>query len=93
MTGCPNGCARPYNSDIGLVGRSGDKYTLYVGGRIEGDRLSYELQDLLPKDQILPTLKKVLAVYKTDRHSGEGFGDYVTRLGKDTVRSMIGAAK
>jgi sulfite reductase (ferredoxin) len=91
MTGCPNGCARPYNSDIGLVGRSGDKYTLYVGGRIEGDRLSFELQDLLPKDQIVPTLKKVFAVYKTDRQNGEGFGDYVTRLGKDTVASMIGA--
>lgn len=90
MTGCPNGCARPYNSDIGLVGRSGDKYTLYVGGRIHGDRLSYELQDLLPKDQIAPTLKKILAVYKTDRHPGEGFGDYVTRLGKDTVAAMIG---
>jgi sulfite reductase (ferredoxin) len=93
MTGCPNGCARPYNSDIGLVGRSGDKYTLYVGGRIEGDRLSFELQDLLPKDRIVPTLKKVLAVYKTDRKDGEGFGDYVTRLGKDTVAAMIGAGE
>jgi len=90
MTGCPNGCARPYNSDIGLVGRSGDKYTLYVGGRINGDRLSFELQDLVPKDQILPRLKKVLAVYKTDRHTGEGFGDYVTRMGKDAVIGMIG---
>ena len=92
MTGCPNGCARPYNSDVGLVGRSGDKYTLYVGGRIEGDRLSYELQDLLPKDRIIPTLKKVLAVYKTDRQPGEGFGDYVTRLGKENVLALIGAA-
>jgi sulfite reductase (ferredoxin) len=91
MTGCPNGCARPYNSDVGLVGRSGDKYTLYVGGRIEGDRLSFELQDLLPKDRIVPTLKKVLAVYKTDRKDGEGFGDYVTRLGKENVLAMIGA--
>ena len=91
MTGCPNGCARPYNSDIGLVGRSGDKYTLYVGGRIHGDRLSFELQDLVPKDQILPRLRKVLSVYKTERQPGEGFGDYVTRLGKDAVVGMIGA--
>jgi sulfite reductase (ferredoxin) len=91
MTGCPNGCARPYNSDVGIVGRSGDKYTLYVGGRIEGDRLSYELQDLVPKDQLLPRLKKVLAVYKADRTPGEGFGDFVTRIGKDAVLAVIGA--
>jgi sulfite reductase (ferredoxin) len=91
MTGCPNGCARPYNSDVGIVGRSGDKYTLYVGGRIEGDRLSYELQDLVPKDQLLPRLKKVLAVYKVDRQPGEGFGDFVTRIGKDAVLAVIGA--
>ncbi len=90
MTGCPNGCARPYNSDIGLVGRSGEKYTLYVGGRIEADRLSFELRDLLPKSEIVPTLRKILKVYKEDRFPGEGFGDYVTRLGKDTVAAMIG---
>jgi len=91
MTGCPNGCARPYNSDVGIVGRSGEKYTLYVGGRIHGDRLSFELQDLVPKDQLVPTLKKVLAVYKADRQPGEGFGDFVTRIGKDAVLAVIGA--
>ena len=91
MTGCPNGCARPYNSDIGVVGRSGDKYTLYVGGRVNSDRLSYELQDMVPKDQLVPRLKKVLAVYKADRQPGEGFGDFVTRLGKDAVLAVIGA--
>ncbi len=90
MTGCPNGCARPYNSDIGIVGRSGEKYTLYVGGRVNADRLSYELQDLVPKDQLVPRLKKVLAVYKADRQPGEGFGDFVTRLGKDAVLAVIG---
>lgn len=91
MTGCPNGCARPYNSDVGIVGRSGDKYTLYVGGRVHGDRLSFELQDLVPKDKLLPTLKKVLAVYKADRQPGEGFGDFVTRLGRDAIAVVIGA--
>ena len=47
MTGCPNGCARPYQSDVGIVGRSGDKYTLFVGGHIRGDRLNFVLQDLV----------------------------------------------
>ena len=40
MTGCPNGCARPYNSDIGLVGKTKDKYTIFLGGRVLGDRLN-----------------------------------------------------
>ena len=48
MTGCPNGCARPYQSDIGIVGRSGDKYTLFVGGNVLGTRLNFVLKDLVP---------------------------------------------
>ena len=56
MTGCPNGCARPYQSDIGIVGRSGDKYTLFVGGRMSGHRLNFALKDLVPREQIVPTL-------------------------------------
>ena len=90
MTGCPNGCARPYNSDIGVVGRSGEKYTLYVGGRIEADRLSFELQDLVPKDQLVPRLTKLMRRYKADRQPGEGFGDYCHRMGKDALIGMIG---
>ena len=90
MTGCPNGCARPYNSDIGVVGRSGEKYTLYVGGRIEADRLSFELQDLVPKDQLVPRLKVLMGKYKDDRQSGEGFGDFCHRMGKDALVGLLG---
>jgi len=90
MTGCPNGCARPYNSDIGVVGRSGEKYTLYVGGRIEADRLSFELQDLVPKDQLVPRLATLMGHYKADRQTGEGFGDYCHRIGKDGLLTLLG---
>ncbi len=48
MTGCPNGCARPYNCDIGLVGKTDGKYTIYVGGRLVGDRLNFKLYDIVP---------------------------------------------
>ena len=48
MTGCPNGCARPYNSDIGLVGKTKDKYTIFLGGRVLGDRLNFIYKDLVP---------------------------------------------
>ena len=60
MTGCPNGCARPYQSDIGIVGRSGDKYVVYVGGRVHGDRMNFQLKDLVPRSEIVATLEPLL---------------------------------
>ncbi len=90
MTGCPNGCARPYQSDIGIVGRSGDKYTLYLGGSTLGTRLNYELQDLVPRDQILPMLRTLLTHFKASRQGEESFGDFCHRLGQQEVRELIG---
>jgi sulfite reductase (ferredoxin) len=89
MTGCPNGCARPYQSDIGLVGRSGDKFTVFVGGRVLGDRLSFALQDLVPQAHIVPLLIPLLAGYKEDRKAGESFGDYCHRLGAEKLQHMV----
>jgi sulfite reductase (ferredoxin) len=89
MTGCPNGCARPYQSDVGLVGRSGDKYTLFVGGSYKGDRLNFVLQDLVPRDRIVPTLKTLLERYRAERREGEGFGDWCTRLGAAALCGML----
>jgi sulfite reductase (ferredoxin) len=89
MTGCPNGCARPYQSDIGLVGRSGDKYTLFVGGRVRGDRLNFELKDLVARAQIVPTLRPVLLRFREDRLSGETFGDFCHRVGADCLRALV----
>ena len=56
MTGCPNGCARPYNCDIGLVGKAAGKYTVFVGGRLLGDRLNFIYKDMVPTDEVVPTL-------------------------------------
>src|SRR5438093_13648295 len=80
MTGCPNGCARPYQSDVGIVGRSGDKYTLFVGGHVRGHRLNFVLKDLLPRGQIVATLMPLLAHFKAQRQDGESFGDFCYRL-------------
>ena len=81
MTGCPNGCARPYQSDIGLVGRSGEKFTVFVGGRLLGDRLNFVLRDLVPLNDIVPLLVPVLEHYRESRQDGEGFGqDYAETL-------------
>jgi sulfite reductase (ferredoxin) len=89
MTGCPNGCARPYQSDIGIVGRSGDKYTLYVGGHVLGHRLSYVLRDLMPRKDIVRFLRALLVLYKRGREPGECFGDYCHRLGQEKVQALL----
>jgi sulfite reductase (ferredoxin) len=89
MTGCPNGCARPYQSEVGLVGRSGDKYTVFVGGNLVGSRLNYQLKDLVPLKDIVRTLRPVLESFKVQRQGDESFGDYCQRVGPDTLRSLV----
>src|SRR4029077_19171701 len=81
MTGCPNGCARPYQSDIGIVGRSGEKFTLFVGGHLLGHRLNFLLKDLVRREEIVPMLAVLLSHFKQERQPGEGFGDFCRRLG------------
>src|SRR5437660_4704407 len=89
MTGCPNGCARPYQSDIGIVGRSGDKFTLFVGGHILGHRLNFQLKDLVHRDEIVPTLTPLLEQFKDDRIPGERFGDFCQRMGLLKLQTML----
>lgn len=85
MTGCPNGCARPYNSDIGLVGKTRDKYTIFLGGRVLGDRLNFIYKDLVPTSEVVPTLTPVLRYFKDARNPGESFGDFCHRIGNDAL--------
>ncbi|MEZ6059144.1 MAG: NADPH-dependent assimilatory sulfite reductase hemoprotein subunit [Planctomycetaceae bacterium] len=91
MTGCPNGCGRPYTSDIGLVGKTAGKYTVFVGGNPEGTRLSFIYQDLVPQDEIVKTLTPLLEIYRSDRHNGECFGDFCARLGENSLKARVGA--
>jgi len=81
MTGCPNGCSRPYNADVGLVGRTAGKYTIYLGGRLLGDRLNFVYKDLVKLDDIVPTLVPVLVYFRAHRRPGESLGDFCLRKG------------
>jgi sulfite reductase (ferredoxin) len=81
MTGCPNGCARPYNSDIGLVGKTAGKYTVFLGGRLLGDRLNTLYKDLVPGEEIVSTLAPLFMYFKIARREGETFGDFCNRKG------------
>ena len=85
MTGCPNGCARPYNCDIGLVGKAAGKYTVFVGGRLLGNRLNFNYKDMVPAADIVPTIVPLLAYFKQARQPGETLGDFCHRLGKDDL--------
>ncbi len=92
MTGCPNGCARPYAAEIGLVGRSLNKYTIFLAGNAVGTRLNEVFLDLVSVDEIATTLRPVLTHYRENRHLGESFGDFCTRIGLETLRKITKAA-
>ena len=85
MTGCPNGCARPYNSDIGLVGKAKGKYTVLVGGRTLGDRLNTLYKDSVPAEEVVSTLVPLFAFFKSSRQPGETFGDFCHRQGAESL--------
>lgn len=86
MTGCPNGCARPYNADVGLVGKAKGRYTVYLGGALLGTRLGTIYKDLVPLEQITALLSPLLVAFKQHRSSSqESFGDFCHRAGKDQL--------
>ncbi len=89
MTGCPNGCARPYSAEVGLVGRSLNSYTIYLGGSHLGTRLGQVYLDNIKREDIPGRLEPILAAYKVERHSGEAFGDYCNRVGIEKLKERF----
>ncbi len=81
MTGCPNGCARPYLAEIGLVGKGPGRYNLYLGAAFDGSRLSKLYAEDLTHDGIVAALDPLFAAYAAERQSGEHFGDFAIRVG------------
>jgi sulfite reductase (NADPH) hemoprotein beta-component len=79
MTGCPNGCARPYLAEIGLVGKSPGYYNLYLGGAHDGARLNKLYREMLDEAAILRELTPLLEAFSRERERGEHFGDFVIR--------------
>ena len=91
-TGCPNGCARPYVPDIGLVGRAVGKYTLYLGGNSLGNRLAFIYDDMVPLAEITSRISPILETFKEERQDGETFGDFCHRMGKEALQEKAGLA-
>ena len=81
MTGCPNGCARPYLAEIGLVGSGPGKYNLYLGAAFDGSRLNKLYRQDIGHDEIVAALTPLIERYARERAAGERFGDFVIRTG------------
>ena len=81
MTGCPNGCARPYLGEIGLTGKATGKYNLYLGADFSGQRMNRLYRENIDVDTILEELKPLFRAYGEQRQSGERFGDFLVRTG------------
>ena len=81
MTGCPNGCARPYLAEIALVGRGPGRYHLYIGGAADGTRLNKLYRRDVDQDGILSAVTPLIQDYAAGRVPGERFGDWVIRAG------------
>ncbi len=79
ITGCPNGCARPYMAEIGLVGRAPGKYQLWFGGNHAGTRLNRVYRETVRTDELADTLRPVFQRYALERAEGERFGDFCSR--------------
>lgn len=99
MTGCPNGCARPYTADLSFVGRSLGKYQVYVGGNLEGNRLAELYADLVPLDALAAVVRPLFERFRDARLPGERFGDFWARTGlvpldaaQDEIRPRARAA-
>jgi sulfite reductase (NADPH) hemoprotein beta-component len=81
MSGCPNGCSRPYIAEIGLTGRAPGKYNLYFGGGFYGQRLNKMYLENVGEEAILAALDQTLGHFARDRRPNEHFGDFVIRAG------------
>jgi sulfite reductase (ferredoxin) len=92
MTGCPNGCSRPYTAEIGIVGQSPGLYSIYLGGSSVGTRLAQLYSHHIRFERIAPALAPLFRDWVAGRQPGEAFGDYCGRAGLDQLRASHLAA-
>ncbi|MCU0974787.1 MAG: assimilatory sulfite reductase (NADPH) hemoprotein subunit [Steroidobacteraceae bacterium] len=82
VTGCPNGCARPYLAEIGLIGKAPGRYNLHLGGDARGQRLNVLYRENLDESGFLPLLDELIGAWARERAPGERFGDFLWRSGR-----------
>jgi sulfite reductase (ferredoxin) len=90
MTGCPNGCSRPYTAEIGIVGRTKKTYDVYVGGATSGDRLATLVRADVPLDEIANVVAPLFAEYARDPETAS-FGDWADGVDRSTIETWLPA--
>ena len=80
MTGCPNGCARPYMAEIAFVGKAPGRYQIWLGGNEASTRINRLYRDMMKDPDIITELRPLFARYAQERLAGERFGDWVARV-------------
>ena len=80
MTGCPNGCARPFMAELALVGKAPNKYQLYLGGNESGTRMNRLFKESVKGEDLIPELRPLLSRFAQERNPGERFGDFSERV-------------
>jgi sulfite reductase (ferredoxin) len=88
MTGCPNGCARPYLAELAFVGDSPDTYNIWVGAAPNQTRLAQPFIDKMHIDNLETVFEPIFIFFKQTRHPGESFGDFCDRVGLEAVREF-----
>ncbi len=88
ITGCPNGCARPYAGEIGIVGRTASDYAIFLGGDFEGTRLNRRVFDRVKLKDIASTLEPIFHAYVAGRGHGQSFGDWCQAQSDDHLRGL-----
>ena len=81
MTGCPNGCARPFVSEVGFIGKAPGRYNMYLGGQPNGNRLNQLYRENITETEILDSLDALIGEYANEANDNEAFGDFVVRKG------------
>jgi sulfite reductase (ferredoxin) len=93
MTGCPNGCARPYTTEVAFVGRGKHRYDVHLGGDHVGSRLNEIFCENVPRSSLLDVLEPVLQRYARERAAAQSFGDWCHRVGVATLRAELGTER
>lgn len=89
MTGCPNGCARPYLAELAMVGIGPDTYQLWLGASPNQTRLAQVYIERLPLNDLEAELEPVFTFFRAEREPGESFGDFCDRVGLDAIRTFV----
>jgi len=92
VTGCANGCARPYSAELALVGRAVDQYAVFAGGSPQGDRLAFELRPKVALAGLPDLFESLVAAWAAQGRPAEPFGDFAARLGPEELSRLLEAA-